>query len=472
MKKLFLFLFIISSLSAFSQNWSIINSNERYHYKTRESDFYTNTIQVDSIFYDGTDSVFYLNTICKPCDTCAILGTYIAYQEQCFNKIVRKMSNGNYVFYLPDTFYINANDAIGDTWIYRINASDTIFASISNIDSASVLGIPDSVKSILLSNNDTLLLSKNYGMLQMLELSDTQTFQLIGLQTQHIGFTLPTWREIYDFNVGDSFYYYSAYAISGEPDNPESYHRHDKIYILSKVETDSSINYDVWYITETVRPSWSWPFNDYVIGGSGNAFLVYQNKEPNDYDENTYNHKLGGDPRRYNRFIQEIKPNNGRIEVTYLDDKSYGISFGGDSTILFPGPLHSEFNYYISGMGNIDKGYYGALSSTRFNALICYNGIDTFNYEGGNCSNFYNITSILPSVINNINIAYNQYQINLDNLAANSISYLLFDNQGRTILSGDSREENIQIDISTLSHGMYYLKTSVADASSTYKILK
>ena len=456
MKKLFLFLFIISSFCAFSQNWSIINSNERYHYKTRVADFYTNTVQVDSFKLDGLDFIFYLNTICKPCDTCSILGTYIANQEQCFNKIVRKMSNGNYAFYLPDTFYINANDAIGDTWIYRINALDTIYASISNIDTASVLGIPDSVKTILLSNNDTLLLSKNHGMIQMKEQSDSQVFELIGLQTQQVGFTLPTWREFYDFNVGDSFFYYIIHDESGHHEDNEFQYK--KIYILSKTITDTSLIYYTYYVSK-IRYGTDYRFYEYT----GNSFITYSSDLWFDY----YNFK------NISFEILTVQPDGSRIKLGHTCDSIYNVSVVGDNTFLIPseGCVGGEFEM-LTGLGSTLNSSYACLSSFDSDILICYNdtGINVTPFL--QCSDFYSITAISSTPIVNIGINYNENQINLENPNTYHLDYRLVDNQGRTILSGDSREANIEIDISTLSHGMYYLKASVAGTSSTYKILK
>nr|MBK9653904.1 hypothetical protein [Bacteroidota bacterium] len=72
--------------------------------------------------------------------------------------------NGNVAFYFPDTFYINIYDSVGASWVYDYYPT-TITAQIISATFDSIFDTMDSVKTILLSTNDTIRISKKFGIL-------------------------------------------------------------------------------------------------------------------------------------------------------------------------------------------------------------------------------------------------------------------------------------------------------------------
>src|SRR5436190_19976972 len=67
----FLVLIFLFPIQSFSQNWSVINSTDKFNYRLDGDNIITATIYSDSLRLSGSDSAFFLNRIM--CDTCATI---------------------------------------------------------------------------------------------------------------------------------------------------------------------------------------------------------------------------------------------------------------------------------------------------------------------------------------------------------------------------------------------------------------
>lgn len=466
---IFIYLLFVNAF-VFSQNWDIITSNEHYHYKKKEATFYTNTILVDSIYFDGVDSLFFLNTICMPCNTCSTVGTYIANAPQFLNKIVRKKIDGYYEFYVPDTFKINTQASVNDTWIYSIHGSDTINATVIYTDTSTVLGNLDSVKQIRLTNNDTLLLSKSFGLVNMTQFIDSQKYELIGLEKAHIGFTLPIWSDFFNFSIGDSLFYYTEKDDVGCREHPEWHFCNTKLFekniILNKLITDTSII----YLTHLISNEIDIPHPDLISGRDENVNLVYTKANLN-YDY-TYNNMLD-QHLPFSCFIKKIELVNNRI--TFARDLYYYSKVTvGDTTFLYRGGmiLDAFKNEFSTGLGKTSSGLDFIFESRLERKLICYNDTSINNWRDVNCAKFYLISSIKDNINSFIDITYNENEINIVNNNNTQIRFVLYNQLGSEITSGLSRNATIDIPISYIKNGLYYLKVQTNSIEKTVKIVK
>ncbi|MGV6861116.1 MAG: T9SS type A sorting domain-containing protein [Putridiphycobacter sp.] len=193
---------------SFAQDWSIINPNRTVFFQHSDSAYISNTIVVDSTNILGMDSTFYTGYAFKYCDTCQgfSLAQPIIYRyakELLGFSITHSSSHQNYILD-EDTIYHHAQ--LSDSWDF--NASQT--ASVVAVGETSILGVTDSIKTIELSTNDTIILSKNYGVIRYPDFENTGAYyEMVGYHEgqNSFGDYLPNFWRTYDFNVGDLFCY-------------------------------------------------------------------------------------------------------------------------------------------------------------------------------------------------------------------------------------------------------------------------
>lgn len=119
-----------------------------------------------------------------------------------------------------DTIFFNALANLNDSWtIHKLANGNYIEATVSQVTTDSVLGIPDQVKIINLFaknnegkiiahkfNNKSILLSKTFGFTRIYDFrsfpDDTNTFLLAGKTNPTLGIQQVSWTEIINYDVG------------------------------------------------------------------------------------------------------------------------------------------------------------------------------------------------------------------------------------------------------------------------------
>lgn len=237
-KNLLLFLFFVPFFTN-AQEWNPINLHDKYNYQIETANYISHTIWVDSVDLVDGDSIFYLNRIVVDCPNCDpnFPNKYkIANQGQFLQEKMIKKQNGGYRFEGNQTFFLKPKTSLNESWIY--DSMQNIQATVILIAEEDVLGNIDSVKTILLSNNDTLLLSKNHGIIQFAE--STNQYSIRGIEGKNIGEQVPGFWDFYDFEIGDVFQY--RILNTGVFSSSRRIH---KWTVLDRIETDSSIVYMV-----------------------------------------------------------------------------------------------------------------------------------------------------------------------------------------------------------------------------------
>jgi hypothetical protein len=210
MKNLILFLTIAFSISsANGQYWKPFNVNEKYNYSLGSHQFYA-TIWVDSTTIVNTDTIFFLNKIIKRVadGEFGFEGFYLNNQSQCFLSSIYCSSNGNLTLKEDNNrkYLIKAQAILNESWIFdSINSNAATVIGISN---QLILGNMDSLKIIRLTSNDTIIISKNHGIIRFpIFDSLSQGVNLIGIEGRNVGELVPKFPDFFDFNIGDVFYY-------------------------------------------------------------------------------------------------------------------------------------------------------------------------------------------------------------------------------------------------------------------------
>lgn len=232
------------SISALAQNWKPINKDEKFNYLGADS--YYATIWVDSAKLDGIDSVYFFNKIIRKVKNGSglhVYGYYLANQSQfLFSKMVL-CSNHDVVFEESKNkrYRIKPLAKMNDQWVF--DSINNVTAQISRVYAENVLGYLDSVKVITLSSSDSIVLSKNSGLLKFpLFNSLKQHVKLVGIEGRDAGNILPKYLDFFDFNVGDVFYYESS--SSGRWTIFEKW---EKLTILSKEIKNNAYLYKADY---------------------------------------------------------------------------------------------------------------------------------------------------------------------------------------------------------------------------------
>ena len=209
------FVFVVyiffTSLFFTAQNWQPVNLNNKYNYRLNNAAQTLSTIWADSVHSNN----IYLNKIVKVCDTCSHIhlqnfgnDSFYVWKNVCGflqHKLI-KNGNINFQFKGDHNFVIKLNMPLNAWWTYDTAAA--IQAKITSATSQLVLSAIDSVKTIVLSSADTILISKNHGLLKFPQTYSTGFYYtLIGIEGINAGYTLSKFNAFFNFNVGDVFQY-------------------------------------------------------------------------------------------------------------------------------------------------------------------------------------------------------------------------------------------------------------------------
>ena len=255
------------SLSAISQNWSVFNPLYRYNYKYNNNNLVTQVLFADSSKVAGGDTSYYLNRIGFECigsfPTFSVsVGTtaniVIPNVPQFLQGKIVKYSNGTVG--LLDTANLLIKPACQPTQSWLFDAVNNVTATCISKTQKTSFGFSDSLKLILIGSNDTLLLSKHFGILQFPNLyNKNKYYRLVGIEyaasydsTSLYGEKVPNAWDFYRYDVGDKFCYQET--------SNSTFHTAQYIYtmgdftVLSKTTVANAYVYSIsgsWASTST-----------------------------------------------------------------------------------------------------------------------------------------------------------------------------------------------------------------------------
>lgn len=242
MKHCCLFLLIFWATSMNAQNWLPLAPGDQFSYRYSDSVLISNVLQVDSQkILPGGDLAFFLNRVVLDCDTCIVQPGKLANQGQFLQKTMLRKSDGRWVFQGKQPFVLFPLAQTGASWL--LDTAQNLTATVLGISAQTVFGMPDSVKTIGLSNGAQIILSKGHGILQFPDGISGATYDLAGISTRGLGEKLPGWLEFYDFEPGDVLEYESNYSWA--PGTAANLFTRDKRRILGRFWDADTLVYAV-----------------------------------------------------------------------------------------------------------------------------------------------------------------------------------------------------------------------------------
>ncbi len=239
MKNCFFFwllLFLMEIVS--TQNWQPFTENETFFYQSDTSDLIDHSYNVDSVLFDGIDSVIYLNLILK--DTFDTWGNtiFINNHAQFWNKEMLVLDDGNYHFKNPGNIILQTRASITDTWMFDSINSYTAIVELE--DTLTIFGELDSIKNFSISSGYDIILSKNHGLIQFpSNFSNDIIIHLAGIEGRNQGVLLPRFKDYFDFNIGDVFQFKTEFTSCYI--ECDSYFNTEKFEVKSIIISDSMI---------------------------------------------------------------------------------------------------------------------------------------------------------------------------------------------------------------------------------------
>ncbi len=462
MKVNVLILFVIFSAIAFSQNWNLVDSTKICFYQHNDSTHITNTIVIDSTQNNSGYINYFTGFAFKYCDTCS----GFSYQQPIIYRYAKEFLG----FYIKNDvtnnqYYLDNNlikhlSQTGDTWAFNVNLS----ATTVNVSEQTILGVLDSIKTIVLSNNDTIIISKNYGVIRYPDFENTgKYYQLVGYhQGQNsYGEYLPNFWRTYDFNVGDVF----CYRLERDIWNYERTYFH-KYIVLSKEVLMDTIHYKFKILGTSMivrvggYPPFIWIPTEPINVIKDIYFVNNNNLLENSFgiENEIINYQTNDTNFLYHNFFSNYNNNYTHLATNYFSDSNFGLSCKKTGyTILSDSLLVSTMNQNKYGVYSLNFGkvYH-----------IDFDGFETSNVDvligtiknGDTIGTIYDYTDDLG--INELskqplkfypNPATNQITVygNLKNIQ-------IYNQMGQIVLL--ENQPNQTINISTLSAGFYFIK--------------
>lgn len=265
---------------SFSLSLFVVLSLSAYDYQTvyshRTLMFETSYQQVEAIFIDSVK--FQKDSVLFPMRNIQLIGDgcYTPYGASWLGNKIIINKQWNYLFNDDnDTIKIKTDAQLKETWDFFKRSDITITATLEKWDTCTLLGITDSLKTLVLHVFDrtmspvphklegqTIEICQHYGLvsavnfiyLPSLKYTPTGTisdkFSLVGITNPTLGIQNLTWFDAFDYQVGDEFHYTNTYnhlMFGGSASSSKQI-----VKILSRQNFTDSINYVQDIETSTV----------------------------------------------------------------------------------------------------------------------------------------------------------------------------------------------------------------------------
>jgi hypothetical protein len=489
MKKIILLAILFFPVILFAQNWMPITAVDTYHFAIDSVDFPSHAIWVESVETKNERTIYHLNKVVQPCDTCdywnysyyknpdSVILMSLYDQPQFLNYRVEIDKKGNFWFIDPGVFLIKPYAGINKYWIF--DSLNNITAKVIDIKPQTIFGNIDTVKIILLSNFEFIILSKNHGIIQFPELKNkNQNYSLIGIQNRNLGQKLPTLFDIFNFQVGDRFQYLLSYFSQNHG------YRTENFKILSKDVQNEKIIYgiDKFHIDGYGSPTNIYFGNTHTYKGPVEYKLNYYGFNPTDILTNNrfivsdsllniyYQIKLTKDNKGELIVIITGSCYNSNIYTCNCYSIDSSLKTKGSEKLLFPNNSFygAKFEIFKPGHGSIHK-FRSNFESTYNTKQIGYikNGV-----KHGEILD-YNLVSVEDDINNKISISPNPFTKNIVFTSEEDfeMQLIVYDVSGKECLN-QPISTNQHLDLSFLEKGTYILKINTEEEVLMKRIIK
>lgn len=470
----------ISFLSA--QDWELVNKNSILNFSQNNSGIISNTILVDSFNSQGNDTIFYLNKVvvdCSNCDLMSMNAYKLANQEQFLKTSIIKQNNGDYKFIGNNSFVIKPMLQIGSSWLFDSNAN--IEAKIDTGYTDEIFGIIDSIKMITTSNFDTILISKEFGIIEFN--SNENIYTLRGINNRLLGDIIPNKAIFFDYEIGDiHLHRFFSFSLNSQ------FKGIRKTIILDKIETDSHFFYTANIIS---RDSFIYEFEPDFYVYRNDTLNLPINKFPSDEDDSKYYNIF------HNPYPNKLIPENDEFYYKTLEistDNNSVISFSNkgfshsSNSVELPysfqpqqsDTLIPQNDYFIANEKTV---YTTNLGLTYKKETIIDNGTELWLIAY--VLNGDTIGTVIPDedfiITSNSTIPEHEFISISPTLSqgiffiqnANTGYFSVIDVSGNLIFNeSDITSNRHKIDLSHLPNGIYFINIRAEKYSKTFKVMK
>lgn len=508
----------------YSQNWAVFNKDYRYNYSLENENYTTVVIFADSTLIQGADTIYSLNRIAAKCDSCWFYypepgvadSNYIMINQPQFMQ--RRIVYSNNQYHMSDTsnYIIPRFASVGNSWTF--NAARAITAQVISATIKNYFGVSDSVNTILLNTNDTIIISKQFGIVKYpAKFGQQMYYKLRGIESGSVydvlalyGEKVPNYYDFFKLKPGVIHYYSTTSTWAGS--NSQCYY-----YLFGKKTITSSS------LTGTVIAN---SYLDDRRGCNGNCFsgmggfCWISNPATFSLQPVTNYSVLNTPPSMYSYGISElynlynnkfIAQNNGMTVLYYVLKfgkttnnhffKTYGASCFSSHIQNNP-ILNSEYSSYYSPSTQNPNVYYTKTADFS-DAPVGETYIDGYGqvnafFPGFESQNYYCTSAIIDGAdtlgsIEVVNIAtlIKNEENNHSSLAPNPTQDVIiinfpFESIGNTgmievkdifgktvfqksIVSGASSEK---INLQNCAQGVYFVDVKIPHFQKQYKVIK
>jgi hypothetical protein len=471
-----LFFLIINAGILDAQQWRPVTSTEKFNYRVDTAGYISNTILVDSLKMENGDSVFCFNRVVTACPSCPYSDWKLYNQPQFLKKKMTRKPGGMYVFSDPGRFYIKTLAGLNESWVF--DSAANITAQVTAKTWETVFNIPDSVKTISLSNGQVIKLSKDHGITEFPLMGKNHTYSLEGIAGRDLGTLIPGFFDFFNFNVGDVFQYHGKsinYGIGYGTGWLE------KVTVISRDSSPEGYHYGV------ISTGMSW--QESLIGPVGDSTHFYYDTTNVYIDSaghpcNFYPLQLVRDPQDpvlsgpnaswmkiFSDTGQVISRQEGLVFGTPEEAPLY--NYGGPDT-LEPAGYMNFIKKYSTGLGQV-------IDRVEIFEISWYNDMIGYVKSGDTTGIVYPDEFILQKINERKmsagikvfpNPARERIYIQFPEPTTGSVWIGMFSTDGRNVFSSecDLRGDKIEVTLPSLSPGIYFVRVTSGENTASSRI--
>ena len=474
MKKILLLLLCFSGGMLVAQNYQNIC--------TPGITFYINSagkimaFRQDSIWSPGNnDTIFISYRTIRPF---FINGCYDTTNGSILGRRIYKKQDGTFYFFNwnHDTLTIKAQAAINETWKFcNLTGGSRIDAQITDISQDTVLGLADQVKVISFQakdlngnnishflNQKTIKLSQHYGISQTYDLyympdiqtNDASVYYIAGKTIPSLGIQNLTWKDVYNFDVGDEFHWWGYWWGGTGP----SWGTMKKVLAKEVFGNMDSVEYTMeyckimWlpYPPPNIETTYDTILESYNFLTMGNNAII-QNL-PQTFQGGPYYHA----PSFERNMLLPGRQTQEYINWCYSRfEHCWGDAFEPSYTI----------HHYSEGLGNTYTYYqeYEVWPIGWIETMVYYKkGSETWGTPlASNCSELVPVKEIVKSSVSELKIYPNpvetQAEISLEGFKQSGLRYISYNNLGQQVYVREIHSDPLIFDRSGLPGGLYVI---------------
>ena len=457
---------IFFALSANAQDWKPMRSGLVYNFLLNGDMNSVRSLWIDSSESVNGEPVDFLNRVYvypvtgitlsdgSECNPCALVN-----QPQFLLRSIRETSDGFVFEDGQNSFLIKTKAGLNESWTFDNNNRT---ATVTDISFGQVLNAGDSLKTITLSTGEKIVISREYGIVTFTIPGTTQKYEIAGIEGTGMGIRIPNAKSIFNFAVGDKFEYHGKRQGTTFETRNEYYNTIDQYTIKEKTVVNGFAQYLVegvyqegvelpykYFKTISFDPDKrlnAYPFQviDLKYGPHEGIDIKY------DHDLKMYVRGLG----------TEIWPVLERLGTTDTFKKSPSIACGYSEHKFAPnlGPI---FQRYIA------SGYIERKLVAHSGEVANFGTFTVFNLSTGpEIKEGPRIQLSSNPVSDKLTVAYETNSLSpVEMTLCNTAGVIV----SRFSSSGISK--SVEIDVSYLPAGMYFLTFSSEEGTCQEKVL-